>query len=56
MFLNNILGRVGAIKELRGFKATFFVDVYYGNTGCGVYKIRKISAQESTYSKEIIEF
>ena len=32
----------------------------YGNTGCGVFKrgyeIRKIVAQESTYSKEIIEF
>ena len=32
----------------------------YGNTGCGVfkwgYKIRKIFAYKSTYSKEIIEF
>ena len=34
--------------------------VHYGTMGCGVfkrgYKIRKIFAQESTYSKEIIEF
>ena len=28
MFLNNILGKMGAIKELRGFKATFFVDIF----------------------------
>ena len=32
---------------------TLLVAVRYGNMGCGVFKIRKMFAKESTYSKEI---